>query len=215
MSKHAQLQRMADLLSSTIEKNNISESQMARAVGVTHPTLGRMLHPDRKGSDGVAIQHWMRALQLSGGLDRFVTQLEEGAKKRCESFGVRYEPDNAMPLRATTKDMSPPSEEDLSRVESALFRVGEALRVSLESSNIRFARRLANIMGVASPTLMNLLNPVGEHAGGTAMKHFLSAVDNLGLGESLEKGLPPIAAKQPAAEVGQERERDRDTQLVI
>lgn len=197
MSTHTQLQRMADLLSSTINKNNASESQMARAVGVTHPTLGRMLHPERAGSEGVAIQHWLRALQVSGSLDRFVTQLEEGVRQQCEAAGIRFKPDNEMPLRSVDAALSAPSEGDKERVEAAQFRIGEALRASLEGSNIRYARRLASAMGVTSPTLMNLLNPVGTHAGGTAIKHFFSAADRLGLGPCLEKGLPPLAPQVP------------------
>lgn len=176
----ATLTRLADVLSRFKTSHEITDSRLAPMIGVTHPTLGRMLNPGRAGAGGVAIRHWLKALEVTGHLPRLVESFEEAAKARLGHDASRFQP---------LDDPIDPADPD-GVVNNALQRLAHAMKVSLgPGAPVRSARELASNIGVTLPTVLNLLNPYGEHAGGTAIRHFVAVSLSLRLSYALDRTL--------------------------
>ncbi len=196
----ATLTRLADVLSRYKESHEITDSRMAPMIGVTHPTLGRMLNPERAGAGGVAVRHWLKALEISGHLPRLVESFEEAAKARLGQDAGRFQPLN---------DPIDPVDPD-GVVNNALQRIAHAMKVSLgPGAPVRSARELATNIGVTLPTVLNLLNPYGEHAGGTAIKHFVSATLSLRMHYALDRTLA-VRGSKPAPRPKRKRAAARE-----
>jgi len=185
------LQRMAHVLRRYVAHQEHSESHLARLVGVTHPTIGRMLYPERQGGDGVAIRNWLHALQLTGHLQPLVQGIERSVHERTSGQGMEeFVAFDNSPVNLTGGHTEPMNTEDEARIETSLLRIGHALRAALPASPTKSARQLAMKIGVAQPTLASLLSPSGDHAGGTAIRHFLVVSKVLGLGDVIVRLLP-------------------------
>lgn len=201
------LPRLAQSLRARREELNCSESHLARSIGVTHPTLGRMLNPQRPGSEGVAISYWFRALQITGDLTPIVEGLERGASEALRASGRAFEPLIDAPIHLTGQPDSPPEPEDEVRIDLALARSGHAMRSTISARPIRSARQLAMALGVTQPTLSNLLSPAGTGGGGTAIRLFLRACDLLELGPMAAGAMRPAPQQKPRAQAADQGAR--------
>lgn len=163
-------------------------SHLTLAMGVSHPTSNKILNPEKETSGGVAVKHWLSALEFCDLVETFIGEIESKAKGWHRPI--------------------PPRDPKCS--EEAIYRLTAVAKSFVENKglNVNNISYLTNV----SYNTAKAMTHYSDASGGVAIKSWLKLLDAMEVSKDLnfrmtQKILQPelVITKKPDVAFDQRR----------
>lgn len=206
-----------DLKKSMNRVHDIKHAQtLSNVIGVSQPTASTMLNPDHVGAAGVGIGSWLRAIQVMGGLENFVSVIEDKTKTMLSESYSEYRANQILqeiPLSLSVEGMDPLSNDSELKEQ---IQLGLSRLSLVVNSHNRYLwgnmnhTDLAKEIGVTRQTTKRVFDSDSPNVSGSALKIWARALQMTGAWKPAVKAVSKIVAHQV-----KEAEKNKNSEKAI
>lgn len=147
---------------SHLQKNRDTKaSHLTMAMGVSHPTSNKILNPEKETAGGVALKHWLSALEFCDLVETFIGEIESKAKGWHRPIPPR----------------------DPKCAEEAIYRLTAVVKSFVENKGLN-VNNISYLTQVSYNTAKAMTH-YSDASGGIAIKSWLKLLDTMEVSKDL------------------------------